>query len=129
MRSSHRRRPETWVRFDNWSNGTRSEPSPVALTLVRDENDARDIVQDAFTRASTKSQLANFQGSSSFFVWLYRIITNLSIDLKRAKPGRQNGRPPTSQRLAARKTNAETDFSDPRPSRTGNDPADVVRHR
>ncbi|MGH7268962.1 MAG: sigma-70 family RNA polymerase sigma factor, partial [Polyangiaceae bacterium] len=32
--------------------------------------------------------LGGFEGSSSFFTWLYRIITNLSIDLKR-KPGRK----------------------------------------
>jgi RNA polymerase sigma-70 factor (ECF subfamily) len=58
----------------------------VALSLVRDENDAREIVQDAFLRAFRS--LPTFQGSSSFFTWLYRIITNLSIDLMR-KPGRQ----------------------------------------
>ncbi len=58
----------------------------VALALVRDESDAREIVQEAFLRAFRN--LATFQGSSSFFTWLYRIITNLSIDLMR-KPGRQ----------------------------------------
>lgn len=58
----------------------------VALALVRDENDARELVQDAFLRAF--KSLSSFQGSSSFFTWLYRIVTNLSIDLMR-KPGRQ----------------------------------------
>jgi RNA polymerase sigma-70 factor (ECF subfamily) len=58
----------------------------VALALVRDENDAREIVQDAFLRAF--KSLDGFQGTSAFFTWLYRIVTNLSIDLKR-KPGRQ----------------------------------------
>jgi len=58
----------------------------IALSLVRDENDARELVQDAFLRVF--KSLASFQGSSSFFTWLYRIITNLSIDLIR-KPGRQ----------------------------------------
>jgi RNA polymerase sigma-70 factor (ECF subfamily) len=58
----------------------------VALALVRDENDARELVQDAFLRAY--KSLSSFQGSSSFFTWLYRIVTNLSIDLMR-KPGRQ----------------------------------------
>ncbi len=57
----------------------------VAFALVRDENDAREIVQDAFLRAF--KSLDGFQGNSAFFTWLYRIITNLSIDLKR-KPGR-----------------------------------------
>jgi RNA polymerase sigma-70 factor (ECF subfamily) len=58
----------------------------VALALVRDENDARELVQEAFLRVY--KSLASFQGGSSFFTWLYRIITNLSIDLMR-KPGRQ----------------------------------------
>jgi RNA polymerase sigma-70 factor (ECF subfamily) len=56
----------------------------IALALVRDENDARELVQDAFLRVF--KGLNSFQGSSSFFTWLYRIITNLSIDLIR-KPG------------------------------------------
>lgn len=58
----------------------------IALSLVRDENDARELVQDAFLRVY--KGLGAFQGGSSFFTWLYRIITNLSIDLIR-KPGRQ----------------------------------------
>ena len=58
----------------------------IALHLVRDENDARELVQDAFLRVY--KSLPSFQGGSSFFTWLYRIITNLSIDLIR-KPGRK----------------------------------------
>jgi RNA polymerase sigma-70 factor (ECF subfamily) len=58
----------------------------VAFALVRDENDARELVQDAFLRVF--KSLHSFEGTSSFFTWLYRIITNLSIDLMR-KPGRQ----------------------------------------
>ena len=79
----------------------------VALALVRDESDAREIVQEAFLRAFRN--LPTFQGSSSFFTWLYRIITNLSIDLMR-KPGRQtadfdetsHGRPKTPPRRTTR---------------------------
>ncbi len=57
----------------------------VALNLVRDPNDAREIVQEAFLRVYRG--LATFQGGSSFFTWLYRIVTNLAIDVMR-KPGR-----------------------------------------
>lgn len=56
----------------------------VAFSLVRDENDAKELVQDAFVRVFRG--LGSFQGGSSFFTWLYRIITNLSIDHIR-KPG------------------------------------------
>ncbi|HVH47897.1 MAG TPA: sigma-70 family RNA polymerase sigma factor [Labilithrix sp.] len=95
----------------------------IALSLVRDENDARELVQDAFLRVYRG--LATFQGSSSFFTWLYRIITNLSIDLIR-KPGRQ---------LAdIDETRFESDESQeaefPLLSRVdGSDPIDVVRRR
>jgi len=93
----------------------------VALAHVRDENDAREIVQDAFLRAF--KSLPSFQGSSSFFTWLYRIITNLSIDLMR-KPGRRAVDLDES-RLASEDA-AETDF--PLLSAfDGADPLDVIR--
>src|SRR3954471_608068 len=58
----------------------------IALALVRDEQDAREIAQEAFLRVH--KGLADFHGGSSFFTWLYRIVTNLSIDLMR-KPSRR----------------------------------------
>jgi len=92
----------------------------VALALVRDENDAREVVQDAFLRAF--KSLDGFQGTSAFFTWLYRIITNLSIDLKR-KPGRQVVELDES-RLSA--DEASVDF--PAIGRAGGtDPAEDVR--
>jgi RNA polymerase sigma-70 factor (ECF subfamily) len=57
-----------------------------AMALVRDENDARELVQDAFVRVF--KNLAGFEGQSSFYTWLYRIVTNLGIDLMR-RPGRK----------------------------------------
>ncbi len=50
----------------------------VAVALVKDEQDAREVVQEAFVRVY--KGLPQFQGGSSFFTWLYRIVTNLSID-------------------------------------------------
>jgi RNA polymerase sigma-70 factor (ECF subfamily) len=58
----------------------------IAIGLVRDENDAREIVQEAFLRVFRS--LDKFQGGSSFFTWLYRIVVNLAIDLMR-KPARR----------------------------------------
>jgi len=93
----------------------------VALALVRDESDAREIVQEAFLRAFRN--LPTFQGSSSFFTWLYRIVTNLSIDLMR-KPGRQAADFDES-RMASEEA-AEADY--PMLGRyEGSDPAAVVR--
>ena len=58
----------------------------IALALVRDEEDAREIVQEAFIRVY--KGLSQFHGGSAFFTWLYRIVHNLSIDLIR-KPSRR----------------------------------------
>jgi RNA polymerase sigma-70 factor (ECF subfamily) len=58
----------------------------VAIGVVRDENDAREIVQEAFLRVH--KSLDKFEGGSSFFTWLYRIVKNLSIDFMR-KPARR----------------------------------------
>ena len=95
----------------------------IALSLVRDENDARELVQDAFLRVYRS--LHNFQGTSSFFTWLYRIITNLSIDLIR-KPGRQLADIDESRFESDESQEAEF----PLLSRVdGSDPVDVVRRR
>ena len=59
----------------------------IALGLLRDEQDAREVVQEAFLRVHRG--LDSFHGGSSFFTWLYRIVTNLSIDLMR-KPSRRD---------------------------------------
>jgi RNA polymerase sigma-70 factor (ECF subfamily) len=91
----------------------------VAFALLRDENDAREIVQEAFLRAF--KSLDSFKGTSAFFTWVYRIITNLSIDLKR-KPGRQVVDLDES-RLSA--DEASVDF--PALGRSGTNPADDVR--
>ncbi len=95
----------------------------IALSLVRDENDANELVQDAFLRVY--KSLPTFQGGSSFFTWLYRIITNLSIDLHR-KPGRHTTDIDDS-RLDLDESQ-ESDF--PLMARIeGADPAELVRRR
>jgi RNA polymerase sigma-70 factor (ECF subfamily) len=58
----------------------------IAFGMVRDENDARDLVQEAFLRVYRS--LDKFHGESSFFTWFYRIVTNLAIDFMR-RPGRK----------------------------------------
>src|SRR5580658_9426401 len=96
----------------------------IALALVRDENDARELVQDAFLRVF--KSLGTFQGGSSFFTWLYRIITNLAIDLIR-KPGRRSN---DLREEARMDTEEQADVDLPFLSRfDGADPIDVVRRR
>ncbi len=93
----------------------------LAFSLVREESDARELVQEAFLRVH--KGLGNFQGTSSFFTWLYRIITNLSIDLLR-KPGR------LVAELDEQRTEQDESFDAPTLARLeGADPLDVVRRR
>ncbi len=51
--------------------------------MVRNEEDAWDLAQDGFVRAWRS--LASFRGQSSFFTWLYRIMTNVTLDWLRRK--------------------------------------------
>jgi RNA polymerase sigma-70 factor (ECF subfamily) len=53
----------------------------VVVGMVRNPEDAREIVQDTFVRAFRS--LDNFKGDSSFYTWLYRIAVNRAIDLQR----------------------------------------------
>ncbi len=58
----------------------------VAVNLVRDERDAQEVVQEAFLRVHRG--LDSFEGGSAFSTWLYRIVTNLAIDVTR-RPSRR----------------------------------------
>jgi RNA polymerase sigma-70 factor, ECF subfamily len=59
----------------------------LAYGMLHNSDDALDVVQDAFIKAHR--YLAKFEGNSSFYTWLYRIVVNLCIDhIRRAKRGR-----------------------------------------
>lgn len=59
----------------------------VAIGVVKNKQDALDVVQEAFIKVH--KHIENFQGTSSFYTWLYRIVMNLSIDhVRRNKKGR-----------------------------------------
>src|SRR6478735_5509774 len=50
----------------------------LALHLTGSEQDAQDIYQEAFLRAY--QNLDRFRFESSFYTWIYRIVTNLCLD-------------------------------------------------
>src|SRR5215471_17714153 len=50
----------------------------VARGLVGSDEDAQDLVQEAFLRVFRS--LSSFDFSHGFTTWLYRIVTNLAID-------------------------------------------------
>ncbi len=55
----------------------------LAFRMVGNGDDACDLVQDTFIRAF--SALASFRQDASFLTWLYKICSNLSIDLLRSR--------------------------------------------
>jgi RNA polymerase sigma-70 factor, ECF subfamily len=54
--------------------------------IVGNEDDAADLVQETFLRAYRA--LESFRQDASFVTWLYRIASNLSIDLLRSRRSR-----------------------------------------
>ncbi len=59
----------------------------LALNVSGSENDAQDIVQEAFLKAYR--YLPNFRFECSFYTWLYRIVTNVALDSMRRRKTRR----------------------------------------
>ncbi|HXU21149.1 MAG TPA: RNA polymerase sigma factor [Verrucomicrobiae bacterium] len=55
----------------------------LALNLLRSQEDARDVYQEAFLRVYRN--LNAFRFDCSFHTWLYRIVTNLCVDALRKR--------------------------------------------
>jgi len=53
----------------------------LAARLLGDAEQARDAVQEGFLKAY--GSLDRFEGRSGFYTWLYRLVFNLCIDMKR----------------------------------------------
>lgn len=57
----------------------------VALGMLKDKEEALDTVQEAFIKVY--KHMDCFKGESSFYVWLYRIVFNLCLDVLRKRKG------------------------------------------
>lgn len=56
----------------------------LAFRYVKNQEDARDIAQEAFVRVFRS--IKDFRNESKFYTWFYRILVNLSLDhLRRNK--------------------------------------------
>jgi RNA polymerase sigma-70 factor (ECF subfamily) len=69
--------------FDELVTKYRSRAFAMIYHLVHNEQDAWDLAQDGFVKAW--KSLDRFRFQSSFYTWLYRIMTNVAIDFLRKK--------------------------------------------
>jgi RNA polymerase sigma-70 factor, ECF subfamily len=59
----------------------------LALNLLRSQEDARDVFQEAFLRVYRN--IDTFRFDCSFHTWLYRIVTNICLDYLRKRKVRK----------------------------------------
>lgn len=71
----------------------------VAIRMLGDREDARDVTQEAFLKAYQK--LGTFDPSYRFFSWMYRIVLNESLNARsrRRKTGPLESEPAAPGRL------------------------------
>src|SRR3954451_2549725 len=71
--------------FDELVRATYADSYTLAYRLTGNEEDARDVVQDAYLRAF--KGLRRFRGDAQFSTWMYRITANCASNLlsKRAR--------------------------------------------
>ena len=62
--------------FDELVRLTHRDAFGLAIRLTGNEEDARDVVQDAYLRAYRS--IGRFRGDARFSTWLYRIVANTS---------------------------------------------------
>jgi RNA polymerase sigma-70 factor (ECF subfamily) len=55
----------------------------IAYDIVGNQEDARDLSQEAFVKAY--ESLARFRGESSFYTWFYRILVNCCFDFRKRR--------------------------------------------
>ena len=67
----------------------------LALNLVHRPEDARDIYQESFLRVYRN--LHRFRFECSFYTWLYRIVTNVSLDHLRRRSSRPEDQAPVAE--------------------------------
>ena len=68
------------------STGTRREPINTLIDLTRDKDVAADVVADAYVRVYRAAH--TFKGQSAFTTWLYRILTNCFLDMRKKASSR-----------------------------------------
>jgi RNA polymerase sigma-70 factor (ECF subfamily) len=90
--------------FDEMVCRTHRDAYGLALRLTGDEEDARDVVQDAYLRAYRS--IDRFRGDAQFSTWLYRIVANCaSTTTGKRRRHRHEEMPDEAQLVDARPDN------------------------
>lgn len=61
----------------------------LAARMIGNPEEAEDVLQDAFIRAFDALVDGRFDGRSGAFTWLYRVVTNASLDAMRSRKRRR----------------------------------------
>lgn len=72
----------------------------IAFRVSGNASDALDIVQESFALLFRK--IGSFKGTSLFSTWLFRIVTNCSIDYRRRRKVGKSPQPADGPRRARR---------------------------
>ena len=88
--------------FDELVRLTHGDAFGLALRLTGNEEDARDVVQDAYLRAY--KGLARFRGDARFSTWLYRIVANCASTQSTKKRRQRHDDLPDEALLAETRT-------------------------
>ena len=75
--------------FDELVTRYRTRIFAMIYNMVHNEQDAWDLAQESFLKAWRS--IKRFQGKSSFYTWIYRIVMNVTIDWLRKKQIRGGG--------------------------------------
>ena len=61
----------------------------LVYNMTSNHEDTNDLLQDVFSKAY--KSIGGFRGKSSFYTWIYRIVTNVTIDWLRKKQVKGSG--------------------------------------
>ncbi len=106
--------------YDELVSRYREKVFGIVYGMVRNQDDAWDLAQDGFVKAW--KSLDKFRGQSSFYTWLYRIATNVTIDWMRRKKNQPAAE--FDERIAA----GETDPAARTAPRNSANPAKAAQH-
>ena len=70
----------------------------VALGMVKDREEAMDVVQEAFVKVHRS--LDSFKADATFYTWLYRITVNVCIDVIRRRGAMRSDSVEFDERIA-----------------------------